>query len=97
VNLNLPGGLHKSHVLARYDFTTQQRFRDQRPQHPVHHPFQIPRQNNHLLPEVALSSQRIRQRAFIENLQKQIQHPRMGFFDLVEKHHAVGMRADLVR
>ena len=47
-------------------------------------------------PEVALLPLRICQRAFIENLEKQIQHLGMRFLVLVEQHDAVGMRADRV-
>jgi hypothetical protein len=36
------------------------------------------------------------QRAFIEDLEKHIQHLGMRFLDLVEEHDAVGMRADRV-
>ena len=34
--------------------------------------------------------------AVIQNLQQDIEYIRMGFFDLVEKHHAVRSAADLI-
>ena len=39
----------------------------------------------------------IRDLAVIQNLQQDVQHIRMGLFDLVEQHHGVGLAPDLLR
>ncbi len=56
----------------------------------------LPDGYDHRLAEIALAALCIGERALIKDLEKQVEHPRVGFLDLIEQHHAVRMRADRV-
>ena len=56
----------------------------------------VGREQNHGVREVALAAQPVAEAALIQDLQKDVEHRRMGFFNLIEQHHRVGLFANLV-
>ena len=57
----------------------------------------IGRHNDHSVLEIDFMPLGICYMTFIQNLQQDIEHVSMGFFDLVKEDHAVGVPSDLFR
>ncbi len=49
------------------------------------------------IPEIHLTSLRVREMSFVQNLQQQIEHIRIGLLDFIEQHHGIRILADPVR
>ena len=53
--------------------------------------------NNHRIAKIHRASLPVRQASILHNLQQQIKHIGMGFFDFVQQHHAVGLATNSIR